>query len=76
MSIAGSGLEGKTRAILLLMPEREGLYCIHNPYSALGVGDLGLGHTIHWSMAGVYDGTDIWSTETERILTNIAAFAD
>ena len=44
--------------------------------SALGVGDFGLGHTIHWSMAGIYGGTDIWSTETERILTNIAAFAD
>jgi len=44
--------------------------------SALGIGDLGLGHTIHWSMAGVYDGTDIWSTETTRILTNIADFAD
>ena len=44
--------------------------------SALAIGDLGEGHTIHWSMAGVYGGTDIWSTETERILTNIAAFAD
>ncbi len=44
--------------------------------SALGVGDFGLGHTIHWSMAGAYGGTDIWSTETTRILTNIAAFAD
>ncbi len=47
-----------------------------NSGSAIGVGDFGLGHTIHWSMAGVYGGTDIWSTETTRILTNIAAFAD
>lgn len=47
-----------------------------NSGNAMGIGRLGLGYTIHWSMAGIYDGTDIWSTETVRILTNIAAFAD
>jgi hypothetical protein len=44
--------------------------------SALGIGDFGQGHSIHWSMAGIYGGEDIWSTETSRVLTNIAAFAD
>lgn len=47
-----------------------------NSGAALGVGTFGSGHTLNWSMAGEYDGSDIWSAETERIVENIAAFAD
>ncbi|MCP4572258.1 MAG: hypothetical protein GY838_07880 [bacterium] len=47
-----------------------------NSGAALGIGTYGSGSTVHWSMAGEYDGDAIWSAETERILTNIAAFAD
>lgn len=44
--------------------------------AALGIGEFGTGHVLHWSMGGEYDGSDIWSTETSRILTNIADFAE
>ncbi len=44
--------------------------------AALGIGDFGAGHSIHWSMAGIYGGSDLWASGTERILTNIAAFAE
>ena len=43
--------------------------------AALSVGDFGLGNIIHWNMGGAYIGVDIWDTNTQRILTNIAAFA-
>lgn len=44
--------------------------------AALGIGDFGTGHVLHWSMGGEYEGSDIWSTETSRILTNIADFSE
>jgi hypothetical protein len=43
--------------------------------AALGVGDWGEGHTIHWNWAGVYAGDDIWDANTTMILLNIADFA-
>jgi hypothetical protein len=42
---------------------------------ALAIGDRGSGHIIHWNMAGVYGGADIWDSNTQKILTNIADFA-
>lgn len=46
-----------------------------NAGAALGIADHGQGHIVHWNMAGVYDGTDIWDANTTRILLNIADFA-
>ncbi|MBE0567192.1 MAG: hypothetical protein IH621_14625 [Krumholzibacteria bacterium] len=43
--------------------------------AALGIADHGQGHLVHWNMAGVYDGEDIWDANTTRILRNIASFA-
>ena len=43
--------------------------------AALGIGDWGQGHTIHWNSAGCYAGPDIWDENTTRILLNIADFA-
>jgi len=43
--------------------------------AALGVGDWGSGHSIHWNWAGAYEGDDIWDENTTRILLNIADFA-
>jgi hypothetical protein len=54
----------------------EVLFTGANSGAALGIGQLGTGHTIHWNMGGVYGGTEIWDTNTKRILTNIAEFAD
>ncbi|MCP4684192.1 MAG: hypothetical protein GY867_01990 [bacterium] len=42
---------------------------------ALTIGDLGSGHTIHWAMAGEYNGSDIWSDEVKQIFVNIAEFS-
>ncbi|MGI9545416.1 MAG: hypothetical protein ACR2MX_19295 [Cyclobacteriaceae bacterium] len=43
--------------------------------SALSIRKIGNGHNIHWSMAGAYGGTDIWSDEAKQILINIGDFA-
>lgn len=44
--------------------------------AAMAVGDRGRGHFVHWSMAGVYGGAEIWDANTEMILNNVAAFAN
>ena len=41
---------------------------------AVVAGQYGAGRTVHWNMAGQYDGDDIWSPEVRRILVNIAKY--
>ncbi|HEX2897840.1 MAG TPA: hypothetical protein VHP63_07315 [candidate division Zixibacteria bacterium] len=43
--------------------------------TALGIGTYGSGRIIHWAMAGVDYGPNIWSPEVRRIFINIAAFS-
>jgi len=43
---------------------------------ALTIGDYGSGHTIHWAMAGEYEGVDIWSDEVKQIFINIGKFSE
>lgn len=37
-------------------------------------GRHGEGRTVHWNMAGEYNGEDIWSPEVRQLLVNIARF--
>ena len=37
---------------------------------------LSSGNIVRWNMSGAYIGVNIWDTNTQRILTNIAAFAN
>lgn len=41
---------------------------------AVVAGEYGAGRTVHWNMAGQYDGDDIWSPDVRRILVNIAKY--
>lgn len=42
--------------------------------AAVIAGVHGQGRTVHWSMAGQYDGDDIWSDEVRQLLVNIASY--
>lgn len=42
---------------------------------AMSIRPLKKGHIIHWSMAGVYGGSNIWSKEVKQIFINIGDFA-
>ncbi|HUF26587.1 MAG TPA: hypothetical protein VMM18_06365 [Gemmatimonadaceae bacterium] len=41
---------------------------------AVIAGRHGEGRTVHWSMAGEYNGQDIWSVEVRQLLVNIAKY--
>lgn len=41
---------------------------------AVVAGRWGDGRTVHWNMAGQYDGDDIWAPEVRQLLVNIATF--
>lgn len=43
--------------------------------AALTIGELNKGKTIHWNMAGAYDGNTIWTSEVKKILVNIARYS-
>ena len=42
---------------------------------AMSIRPIDKGHIIHWSMAGVYGGDNIWSEEIKQIFINIGDFA-
>ncbi|MDX1675887.1 MAG: hypothetical protein R3314_13925 [Longimicrobiales bacterium] len=41
---------------------------------AVVAGRWGDGRTVHWNMAGQYDGDDIWAPEVRQLLVNIVTF--
>ena len=43
--------------------------------AALTIGQLNNGKTIHWNMAGAYEGNTIWTPEVRQILINIAKYS-
>lgn len=43
--------------------------------AALTIGQLNNGKTIHWNMAGAYEGDTIWTPEVTQILINIAKYS-